>query len=119
MLFSKSIKVIGSVAMSAVLSNVPTTAMAESGLIPTHVAVEELTRSEALQQVHEFLGRSDVQKLLIERGLSAEEASSRLASLSEVELRQLSQQVEQARAGGDILGAVLIVVLIIFIITRI
>ena len=119
MLFSKSFKTIGSFAMAAVLSNIPAIATAQPGMIPTHLVVAELSRTEALKKVHSFLNRSDVQQLLIERGLSAEEASLRVASLSEIELNQLSGQIEQARAGGDILVAILIVVLIIFLIKRI
>lgn len=118
MLFSKSFKVVGSIAMSAMLTNMPAVALAEPGMIPTHVAAEALNRAQALQNVNEFLSRSDVQKIMTERGLSTEEASLRLASLSESELRQLSSQVSEARAGGDILVAILLVVLIIFLIKR-
>lgn len=118
MLFSKSSKVIGSILMSSILTNVPAIVMAEPGMIPTHVVAAESSRAQALQNVHDFLSRSDVQRLLIERGLSADEASSRVASLSEAELKQLSGQIEQARAGGDILITVLVVILIIFLIKR-
>lgn len=119
MLFSKPFKTIGSVAMCAFISNVPSVVIASPGMIPTHVFAEEMTRTQALQNVQNYLNRTDVQQALIERGLSPEEASSRLASLSEAELRQLSGQIEQARAGGDILVTILIVVLIIFLIKRI
>lgn len=119
MLFSKSTKVIGAVAMSLMLTNAPAVAFAESGMISTHEALAEQTRSQAVDKVHDFLSRSDVQKLMVERGLSPEEASLRVASLSEVELRQLSGQVDQAKAGGDVLLTILVVILIIYFVRRI
>ena len=88
-------------------------------MIATQAVVDELSKSEALNRVNNFLTRADVQKLLMERGLSAEEASLRVASLSETELNQLSGQIEKAKAGGDILVTILLVVLIIFLIKRI
>ncbi|MGZ3774774.1 MAG: PA2779 family protein [Pseudobdellovibrionaceae bacterium] len=119
MLFSKSFKVAGSVFMSTILTNAPTVVMAEAQMIPTHIVAAEFDRSESIKNVHDFLNRDDVQKLLMERGLSKEEAYSRVASLSESELKQLNGQIAQAKAGGDILVAVLIIVLIIFLIKRI
>lgn len=41
-------------------------------------------------------------------GLSADEVDSRLASLSDQEIRQLPGQVSEARAGEDILVAILL-----------
>ncbi len=119
MLFSRYSKIMGSIAMSAILTNAPSLAMAESGMIATHTAVEELNEPQTLQRVQDFLSRADVQQLLIERGLTSDEATKRIASLSEMELRQLSGQIEQARAGGDALVTILIIVLIVFLVTRI
>lgn len=119
MLFSKSTKAIGAIAMSLMLTNAPAVALAESRMISTDVALAEQTRNQSVHKVHDFLSRSDVQKLMIERGLSPEEASLRVASLSQAELQELSGQVEQAKAGGDILVAILVVVLIIYLVKRI
>ncbi len=105
--------------MSLMMSNIPAVAFAEAQMISTTTLVNDLTRAQTEQKLQEFLSRSDVRQKLVEKGLSPEEASLRLASLSETELRQLSNQVDQAHAGGDILIAILVVVLIIFLIKRI
>ena len=104
--------------LSFLMINAPTPAAANQ-MISTSDVVSQLDRAEAQREVQEYLSRSDVQKALIDRGVSPDEVSSRLASLSETELRQLAGQVEQARAGGDILITILVVVLIIFLIKRI
>ena len=103
--------------MCLLMSNLPAVAGTNQSMISTNVVVAELDRTQAEQKINDYLTRSDVRAALIDRGVSPDEVSSRLASLSESELRGLSMQVEQARAGG-ILVTILIVVLIIFLIKR-
>lgn len=111
--------------MSLLLSNIPATLLAASTevastqMTSTSDVVEEMARTEAQTRVEGFLQSQDVRSELAKRGLSADEVSSRLASLSASELRALSGQIDEARAGGNILYAILIVVLIIFLIQRI
>lgn len=76
-------------------------------------------RVEMENDIKEFLKKEDVKSKLKEKGLSADEISSRLASLSDSELQMMSKQVQEARAGGDILVAILLVVLIIYFARRI
>lgn len=101
------------------MSNLPAVAFADQAMISTSTVVAKMDRAQAEKDVQNFLNEENVRKALIERGVSPDEVSSRLASLSETELKQLSGQVQQARAGGDILIAILIIVLIIFLIKRI
>ncbi len=111
--------------MAFLMSNIPNVVLAELSsnanhqMIPTSAVLAELTRAEAETEVRGYLQKSEVQSELLKQGLSSDEISARLASLSEQEMRQLSSQVREARAGGDILVAILIVVLIIYLIKRI
>jgi hypothetical protein len=120
MKFSKTFSVSVCIFMSTILSNVPAIAMVESAnaMISTNAVVTELTREQNQAKINNFLSRSDVRNELMKRGLSSEEVTQRLASLNEKEMRQLSAQMDQAQYGGDILFAILIVVLIIFLIKR-
>jgi len=120
MRISKSLSVLVSIFMSVMMSNLPGIAVAETArMIPTVNVVNDITREQAEQKISEFLKRSDVRNELMKRGLSADEANQRLASLSEQEVRQLSAQMDRAQYGGDILIAILLIVLIIFLIKRI
>lgn len=120
MKFSKPTKVLCSVFMSVLMSNVPAvaSASAQGAMIPTAAVVGEMDRAQALADLQSLVKQADIEKALMQSGISAEEASERLASLSESELRDFSNQVKEARAGGDILITVLVVVLIIFLIKR-
>ncbi len=106
------------------MSHVPNLALAEGlvssnqRMISTSFVLAEVSRGEAEKNIQDYISKSEVQSELMKHGISAAEVNSRLASLSESELRQLAGQVQEARAGGDILVTILVVVLIIFLIQR-
>ena len=80
----------------------------------------ELQRSRSeKQEISDFLQRTEVQKALVSHGVSPEEAKMRLASLSPEEVRDLSGHINEARAGGDILTTILLILLIVFLIERV
>ena len=109
--------------MSVLMSNLPNVAMAEKiasqKMVTASDVLADITREEAEINIREYLQRSEVQAELVKRGVTADEAAARLASLSEAEIKQLSSQAKKAQAGGDILVAILLVVLIIYLIKRI
>lgn len=111
--------------MAFVMSNVPNVLMADtvSGpqaeMISASKVLGEITRTQAERNVRDYLEKSEVKNELLKNGISSDEAIARLSILSEQEIRQLSGQVNEARAGGDILLAVLLVVLIIYFAKRI
>ena len=111
-------------ALTLLLSHIPNIAVAEVALhlgqmIPTSELVTDLTREQAQSRIQNYLDQKELRQRLAERGLSADEISSRLASLSDTEMKQLAQQMDQAQYGGDILVAILLVVLIIYFVKRI
>lgn len=116
-----SLKLICIWTISLMMSHLPQVAAAETipTLIPTSQVVADLNRQQAETDLKDLLSKDEVREQLVKNGVSVEEASARIASLSDTELKQLHFQVEQARAGGDILWTILIVVLIIFLIKRI
>lgn len=110
--------------LSLCISHLPNVAFAEvamneaTQMVPTSVVVEEFNRQQTETKVLNFLNKDDVQKKLVSQGLNADEAKMRVASLSNQELQSLSTQIDQAQYGGDILVAILLVVLIIFLVKR-
>lgn len=113
----KSLKLFCCFFMSLLVSNA--SALAMEAMVPTNVAVADLSRTQANQQVQNFVGDAQVRDELLKRGVSPDEVTQRLANLSDAEVKQLAGQIETARAGGDILWTILIIVLIIFIVKRI
>ncbi len=111
--------------LTILMSHIPDVVLADTimqkqaQMISAGSVLADITRENAQKEIENYISKTDVQAELMKQGLNADEVNSRLASLSDQEMRQLSGQVQQARAGGDILVAILVVVLIIFLIKRI
>lgn len=101
------------------MTDIPAMATIDRAMISTGVIAEQLERRSERESLQDFINRQDVKKMLVERGISAEEASVRLANLSDSEIKQIEGQVKQAKAGGDILVTILLIVLIIYLVKRI
>ena len=114
--------------MTMIFSHLPNVAFAEVAMnhyqagrmVATNMIVADLTRTQAQEKIENVLNsQAELRQKLAERGLPTDEISARLASLSDTEMKQLAQQMDSAQYGGDILIAILVVVLIIFLIKRI
>ena len=95
---------------------------AQIKMISTDVAVAQMSRTQSEAQVTQLLNRGAVQEQLVKLGISPAEASTRLASLSDAEVKDLSHDIQQASAGGDVGGIlvlVLVIILIIYFVKRI
>ena len=75
-------------------------------------------QTEARSKVIALLARADVRAEMAERGLSAEQAQQRVQALSDDEVASLAGRMDQAPAGGDILG-IMFTVFIVLLITDI
>ena len=67
-------------------------------------------------KVAEFLKQDQVRDKLISMGVAPAEVEARLAALSPAELKQLADRIDQMPAGQSAIGAILGVILIIFLI---
>ena len=92
-------------------------------MISTRDSVAFLMEIQTRQKVLDYMNRADVQRELIKNGVAPQEATMRVASLSSAELHRLSDQIDQAQYGGDVivisLGTVLLVILILLLIGRV
>ena len=85
------------------------------------VSTEETSSAVSSSQrdtVTRFLARDDVRQAMLAQGLSIDAASARVAAMSDAEVSQLAGRVEQAPAGGDVLG-ILFTVFIVLLVTDI
>ena len=82
------------------------------GLIDTEQAVAP---SSARAQIEQALARADVVAALQARGVSVDAARARVAALTDAEATQVAQQIDQAPAGGDIVGALVFIFVVLLI----
>ena len=72
--------------------------------------------SGARARIDGFLARAEVRRLLAERGVSPADVQARVSALSDDQARDLAARIDQLPAGGDGVGDVLGVLVLIFVI---
>jgi len=89
---------------------------AKAQMIGTSTVIAAQEQAAHRERITAFLGRDDVQRVMVQHGVSAAEAQQRVASLSDAELTKISKAMEQLPAGGDGVGAVVGAVVFIFLV---
>jgi len=86
-----------------------------AAMVGTEALLENRGVSDARDQVRSFLDRQEVQSQLTARGIDPAEAKARVDSLSDAEVMQIADKIDQLPAGGDFWGTLLFVSIIVFI----
>ena len=86
-----------------------------AALVGTEAILTNPDTTEARDQLRSFLDRKDVQDQLIARGIDPAEAKARVDSLSDAEVMQIADKIDQLPSGGDFWGTLLFVLVIVFI----
>ncbi|MBU4263408.1 MAG: PA2779 family protein [Proteobacteria bacterium] len=89
---------------------------AKAEMIDTGSIVTLAKQGNARARVMSFLDRQDVQQAMEQQGIAAEEAKQRVAALSDAEVMQIAQAMDQLPAGGDAFGAIIGAAVLIFIV---
>jgi hypothetical protein len=79
------------------------------------VAAVQLSADDARSRLAAALQRDDVVAALQARGVLPEQARARVAALSDSEAAQLAQQIDAVPAGGDVLGTIVFVFVLLLI----
>jgi hypothetical protein len=91
---------------------------ARAEVISTSAAVAAVSSDRLSAQradIVKFLARDDVQAQLVGMGVSASEAQSRVAALSDDEVLKVHGKLQDQPAAGDIIGVVVFVFLVLLI----
>lgn len=88
---------------------------AYGAVISTEQYLGAVDRQRALEQVEAVLARDEVQRQLVQLGVDPAETAARVEALTDAELAQLAQDLENLPAGGllSVIGVVFIVLLIL------
>ncbi|MBC7952646.1 MAG: PA2779 family protein [Rhodospirillaceae bacterium] len=89
---------------------------AQARLISTDAVLAGQETDAERQRVQDFLARADVRQQMQSLGVSADEASSRVAALSDQEIHRIAGQLPDEPAGGDGLGVIIGAAVLIFVI---
>jgi hypothetical protein len=92
--------------------------VAHAGIVSSVESSAAQGQTEARTKVNAMLARADVRAEMADRGLSAEQAQQRVRAMTDDEVATLAGRMDQAPAGGDILG-IMFTVFIVLLITDI
>ena len=105
--------------VAVALSHTAGLQVAQAAMIATDaVAVASADEQVAARRAHvlETLNRADVTQALVQKGVDMDAARARVASLSDTEVVQLADQIDQAPAGAsDILGVIIFIFLVLLV----
>ena len=94
---------------------------AVAALVETETMLDMSRGQAARETLKQFMARQDVRSAIVSQGVDPLEADARLNSLTDSEVIQLANQIDQIPAGGGVLGfliAVLLIVVLVLVIMR-
>ncbi|HEX6927892.1 MAG TPA: PA2779 family protein [Gammaproteobacteria bacterium] len=86
--------------------------VAQAGVISTETYVQQSQADARRDAVIEMLQREDVRERMLAMGVDPAHVEARLAALTDVEVEQLAQHMEEMPAGAGVLDVLLIVFLV-------
>jgi hypothetical protein len=92
-----------------------------AAMVETESMLDMSRSQEARETLKQFMAREDVKSAIVAQAVDPAEADARLKSLTDAEVIQLADHINQAPAGGDVLGlaiAVLIIVILVLVILK-
>ena len=108
----KSVSILMAVVLVMITIPVPSVFAA---MVGTEAFLLNRDAQDARDQLRSFLDREGVQFYLTTRGIDPAEAQARIASLTDAEIRQIADKIDQLPAGGDFWGTVLFISIIAFL----
>ena len=90
--------------------------IAQAGLVTTDNIAQEKELSAQRDEVRAYLSRNDVRQEMVELGVDPDEATTRVAALSDAEISQISQRIDELPAGEGAVSVIVGALLLVFII---
>jgi hypothetical protein len=92
----------------------------EAGFAPSEaIAIAQVDRAADMEKIQKVLETKMIKKRLEELGFTQDEINKRLSQLSDQQIHQLAIQLDDLKVGGDALGvivALLVIVILVLVI---
>ena len=87
-----------------------------AAMIGTENAIDQTLTTQNRDKVEAFMTRTDVREQMQKMGVNADDATSRVASMTDQEISKVAGKIDELPAAGGGAATVLIVLLIVFIV---
>ena len=88
---------------------------AHASLVGTEAVINSTQVQHDRERLHQMLNREDVKSQLIARGVDPSQVQARVDSLTDQEVQTLATKMDQLPAGGDFLGVIVFLFLVLLI----
>jgi len=103
------------VTMTMLLMSLPVQTL-QAAMVKTETVLTLSTAKNVRENLNQFLKREDVKAIMMAQGISPMEATARVDSLSDAEIMQIADKMDQLPAGGSTFGVIIGAAVIIFIV---
>ena len=87
-----------------------------AAMVPTEATVYQFKAQDARDHLKTLISRNHIKTALISQGIDPDEAKARVDSLSDSEVIEVADKIEQLPAGGGVFGAIIGAALIVFLV---
>ncbi len=88
---------------------------ANAAMVGTEAVVHAAQAQQERARIHETLNRDDVKAKLTALGVEPAQVQARVDALTDEEAQRLAKQIDEMPAGGDIVGALVLIFVILLI----
>ena len=110
--FTKPVSYVVTVGMLALSLHLP---VANAAMVGTEAVVHAAQAQQERARLHEALNREDVKAKLVALGVEPGQVQARVDALTDEEAQRLSKNLDEMPAGGDIVGALVLIFLVLLI----
>lgn len=110
--FTKPVSYVVAVGILALNLHLP---VANAAMVGTEAVVHAVQAQQQRDRIHEALNREDVKAKLVSLGVEPSQVQARVDALTDDEAQRLAKQMDEMPAGGDIVGALVLVFVILLI----
>jgi branched-subunit amino acid ABC-type transport system permease component len=89
---------------------------AQAAIIANAQLIDQVQQANDKNVLLQTINRVEVQQQLLSMGVTTTELENRVNQMTQQEIAQLNQQINELPAGGDVLG-IIVLIFIIFVIT--
>ncbi len=87
-----------------------------AAMVPTEATIYQIKAQDARDHLKTLISKNDIKKSLISQGIDPMEAKARVDSLSDSEVIEVADKIEQLPAGGGAFGAIIAASVIVFLV---
>jgi hypothetical protein len=115
-LFRKTLSILAPAMAVAVFLTVIPIKAAFAGMVSTDQLIDSQTAQAQRAKVNTFMQRDDVRQQLESWGVDSKRAQQRVASLSDSEIAQISDRIDQMPAGQGVIGFIILAGVLLFVV---